>query len=271
MRVTLLSLFLSSLLHFKVVHGFTAKLLEETAGGIPTNTVFVDERERIRQSQQIIPVEPNKTGVLSEFTFKDLGHLAVRFDKAYLSLVADGGPGKLIVATVRYQVQRPAVLSAQLDFEPVATLVSPNRWFVLAPSPNEQTLHINLTVKAHRMGSSFLVFFLRAAAAGEVQNLQGETFDRKDPGSVNRYLEALAQPGEYDSSGTAQVGVEVKVLRVRQLIVVVFRIVVAFLVVGITFLMGCELDPKKIFNHLKKPIGPVIGFACQFILMPTVC
>ena len=41
----------------------------------------------------------------------------------------------------------------------------------------------------------------------------------------------------------------------------------AILIVAL-FLMGLEIDMKIVLGVLKKPIGPAIGFASQFIFMP---
>ena len=34
------------------------------------------------------------------------------------------------------------------------------------------------------------------------------------------------------------------------------------------FFMGLEIDMKIILEVLKKPVGPCIGFVCQFVFMP---
>ncbi|XP_023224564.1 ileal sodium/bile acid cotransporter-like [Centruroides sculpturatus] len=41
------------------------------------------------------------------------------------------------------------------------------------------------------------------------------------------------------------------------------------LIISINYInMGCQLDLKSIWEVLKKPVGPIIGFCCQFIFMP---
>ena len=34
--------------------------------------------------------------------------------------------------------------------------------------------------------------------------------------------------------------------------------------------MGCAMDLKVVKETLKKPIGPMIGFICQYIFMPLI-
>lgn len=63
---------------------------------------------------------------------------------------------------------------------------------------------------------------------------------------------------------------DIIVLRQRRTIDSVFRIAVSAFVGVITFLMGCVLDLKIIWQILKKPIPPAIGFTCQFCIMPLV-
>jgi predicted Na+-dependent transporter len=37
-----------------------------------------------------------------------------------------------------------------------------------------------------------------------------------------------------------------------------------------TFAMGLATDPHRMLQYVKKPIGPLIGMACQFGLMPCI-
>ncbi|XP_055934903.1 hepatic sodium/bile acid cotransporter-like [Argiope bruennichi] len=47
-------------------------------------------------------------------------------------------------------------------------------------------------------------------------------------------------------------------------VTVIFAILVAFNFIN----MGVQLDMESIMQVLKKPVGPAIGFACQFLFMP---
>ena len=46
------------------------------------------------------------------------------------------------------------------------------------------------------------------------------------------------------------------------------NIAFSVLLVIALFLMGLEIDLKIIWNVLKKPVGPAIGFVSQFVFMP---
>ncbi|KAK6746431.1 hypothetical protein RB195_012497 [Necator americanus] len=51
------------------------------------------------------------------------------------------------------------------------------------------------------------------------------------------------------------------------------HIFVASVVILITFanvLMGCELDMNAVFNTIKRPVAPAIGFLAQFLIMPVL-
>uniref|UniRef100_A0A7E4VVR5 Ileal sodium/bile acid cotransporter n=1 Tax=Panagrellus redivivus TaxID=6233 RepID=A0A7E4VVR5_PANRE len=49
-----------------------------------------------------------------------------------------------------------------------------------------------------------------------------------------------------------------------------FTVVVTVFILFVTFLMGTQLKMNAIFDIMKEPIGPAIGFCCQFLLMPLV-
>ncbi|KAK6022437.1 sodium bile acid symporter family protein, partial [Ostertagia ostertagi] len=51
------------------------------------------------------------------------------------------------------------------------------------------------------------------------------------------------------------------------------HIFVASVVVLITFaniLMGCELDMSAVYETIRRPVAPAIGFAAQFVIMPLL-
>ncbi len=60
------------------------------------------------------------------------------------------------------------------------------------------------------------------------------------------------------------------VVRAKNLVDVVFIATVAILV-SVSFVnMGCTLDLGVVVAALKRPVGPAIGFCCQYIFMPLV-
>lgn len=63
---------------------------------------------------------------------------------------------------------------------------------------------------------------------------------------------------------------EVAVLRQDKLINKLFTIFVATVVTINYINFGCALELDVIKKVLRRPIGPAVGFACQFIIMPLV-
>ncbi|VDD78283.1 unnamed protein product [Mesocestoides corti] len=73
---------------------------------------------------------------------------------------------------------------------------------------------------------------------------------------------------ELASTEHLAVGIRMVVLREDGIVDLVFRIGLILLLILLTFLMGCEIDIDIIKSYFKKPVGPIIGFLCQFIIMP---
>ena len=60
------------------------------------------------------------------------------------------------------------------------------------------------------------------------------------------------------------------VVRTQKLVDTIFVITVAGLV-SVSFInMGCTLDLQVVAASIKRPVGPIIGFCCQYIFMPLV-
>ena len=63
---------------------------------------------------------------------------------------------------------------------------------------------------------------------------------------------------------------KVSVIRLPRAIDKAFIYTIAILVSVAFINMGCMLDLEIVKATLKKPIGPAIGFCCQYIFMPLV-
>jgi hypothetical protein len=50
----------------------------------------------------------------------------------------------------------------------------------------------------------------------------------------------------------------------------IFQVVIYVFMVFVTLGFGCKLDLEVVKANLKKPIAPIIGMGCQFIIMPLV-
>lgn len=73
-----------------------------------------------------------------------------------------------------------------------------------------------------------------------------------------------------DKGGRQSDPLSITVIRETRVIDTVFTYSVAILVSLIYINFGCVLDWEILKQTLKKPIGPAIGFTCQFVLMPLV-
>jgi len=63
----------------------------------------------------------------------------------------------------------------------------------------------------------------------------------------------------------------VSVVRSVRFIDHLFLGLVSFMVICANVGMGCKIDLAVVKEVLTKPIAPVIGFSCQYIIMPLVC
>jgi len=61
------------------------------------------------------------------------------------------------------------------------------------------------------------------------------------------------------------------VVREERTIDSVFTASVAILVSILYINFGCAMNWNVCRDTLKRPIGPIIGFFCQFLVMPLVC
>ncbi|XP_028993271.1 ileal sodium/bile acid cotransporter [Betta splendens] len=54
----------------------------------------------------------------------------------------------------------------------------------------------------------------------------------------------------------------------NQILSLVLSTVLTVMLAMVMFSMGCTVDSKKLWGHIKKPWGIIIGFLCQFGIMP---
>lgn len=87
--------------------------------------------------------------------------------------------------------------------------------------------------------------------------------DCKSSADMKRYIEE-------SSSNSRSFDLTVSVVRPHSILVDIVTGVMAALVAFNYINMGVQLDLHCIGKVLKKPIGPAIGFVCQFLFMPVV-
>ena len=68
----------------------------------------------------------------------------------------------------------------------------------------------------------------------------------------------------------AQKSLEVEIVRKKTIQSKLFSYSVAILVSLAYINMGCAMDLEVIRKTIKKPIGPAIGFICQYVIMPLI-
>ena len=124
--------------------------------------------------------------------------------------------------------------------------------------------HFNVTVEASRIGRSFFVI--------TAKKLSGPDHAGRDKtGDVQAQSKGQESPGSERRLHKDQVGLSmVVVMQLPRTIDTVFRIILRCVIVMATAGMGLKVDVKVVRQVLKKPVGPVIGFCCQFICMPLV-
>lgn len=57
----------------------------------------------------------------------------------------------------------------------------------------------------------------------------------------------------------------------NQALYVLYNVMIAVITISIMFSMGTSITFKGLKAILRRPIGPVIGFVCQCILLPAAC
>nr|VZI16019.1 unnamed protein product [Spirometra erinaceieuropaei] len=251
--------------------GFGGGYVQESIGGLVIDPQDRVERELINAEVRANINNYGDTGLLITHFNSDDSRMVLNIscNKSKMVFQHTNTPQQ-VTCNLTYELTVPIALSFEIDYPPVAQL-APAFWLHLKPtSPGQVTIPLNLTILGVRMGVAYLRIWAREAIE---QNGSGlyvwHNWNRSDPQLVETYLSMLMNRSEFGSSGSVM-GLPVRILRKRGVVEVVFRGVITFLVIGITFAMGCALDSRLIWNHLKKPVGPLIGFCCQFGIMPLV-
>lgn len=75
---------------------------------------------------------------------------------------------------------------------------------------------------------------------------------------------------QFNISESSQTVSIITVIREERMIDTIFTISVAILVSILYINFGCAMDWTVCRETLRRPIGPAIGFFCQFLIMPLV-
>ncbi|BHF82929.1 hypothetical protein SprV_0802606900 [Sparganum proliferum] len=266
-------LFLSLLATLKAtgVMGFGGGYVQESIGGLVVDPQDQAERELINAEVRASINNYGDTGLLITHVKSEDSRMVLNIscNKSEMAFQQTNTP-KQVTCNLTFELTVPIALSFKIDYPPVAQL-APAFWLHLQPTSSGQvTIPLNLTILGVRMGVAYLRIWAHEAIGESGSGLYvWHNWSRSDPLLVEAYLSTLANRSEFGSSRSVM-GLPVRILRKRGVVEVIFRGVVTFLVIAITFAMGCALDSRLIWNHLKKPVGPLIGFCCQFGIMPLI-
>lgn len=179
-------------------------------------------------------VTVNGTAYISTYT-SPAGSLTLSIlcDSRKLRLFEDSGDYNL-TCSLSHSSNEDISLTFTSDYPVSVGLADP---FILnlSASPSQSTQNITFPLVVSQIGDAYIV--ARAIVAGK------------------SYL---------------ALGVRILVLRESGVVDLIFRIGLIILLILATFFMGCEVDINVIKSYAKKPVGPILGFCCQFVIMPAV-
>ena len=80
----------------------------------------------------------------------------------------------------------------------------------------------------------------------------------------------LYRDGDKTEVTEVKTGYQVSVTRTTRLLTQIFVITAAIQMVLLNIAFGCGMNLGMVKGILRKPIGPIIGLSCQFVVMPLV-
>ncbi|KAF6770156.1 hypothetical protein AHF37_09994 [Paragonimus kellicotti] len=190
--------------------------------------------------------------------------LEIRIEKSSLRLY-DNVETWRINCTVVSNSTVPLVVSYDLDSIHAVKLLN-SSWYWLPDGNNKFSIPVYILTQ--QIGLSYLRFWVREAIRKNYTLVQSYKLNSSNE-ATNHYFSSVVRSSTVVND-TALLGFPVIVLRGQGVVQLVFRIVVVTMVTIFTFTMGCELDPELLKMYARRPIGPAIGFCCQFIIMPLL-
>jgi len=99
----------------------------------------------------------------------------------------------------------------------------------------------------------------------------GRTIINVETLNATRLIEGVnGRPRKVLNASLPVVDYHVSVVRKQRLIDHLFLGLVSVMVICANVGMGCKIDMAVVKEVLRKPIAPVIGFSCQYLIMPLV-
>ncbi|CDS43509.1 sodium bile acid cotransporter [Echinococcus multilocularis] len=244
------------------VSAFSNITVKESIGGLITDPWVLNDRKQI-DAETVDQVTPIVIVTTTAATYD----LSLACLKGNLTFSQNSITPHLLVCNFTGHTDIPLSISFDTDISEVATLLPPF-WMYLSPGSVGMTL--NFTICRHRMGSVYLKVWVREAKPGGREGVL-YSFDLSNDTSVKQYTAWLVNGSRvYEAGGGAAMGLHLKILRSRGIMETIFRVIAAVMVCALTLVMGCELDVMLIWKHFKKPVAPIIGFICQYGLMPLI-
>ncbi|VDM32771.1 unnamed protein product [Hydatigera taeniaeformis] len=255
-----LSLAFFFLLH--QVSAFSNLSVEESIGGLISNPYVLEDRKRIDEE-----TIDQTSSTITVTTIATTHELSLACLKDNLTFYQAGGTPHSLLCNLTGRTDIPLSVSLDTDLHALATLLPPF-WIYFAPGLVDRTL--NISICPHRIGSVYLKVWVREA---KPWNYEGVLFpfDLSNATLLKQYTTWLLKGNwGFEEGGNAAMGLHLKILRSRGILEIIFRVIVAVMVCTLTLVMGCELDVMQIWKHFKKPVAPIIGFVCQYGLMPLI-
>lgn len=141
-----------------------------------------------------------------------------------------------------------------------------------------EEFNVTLNVKGHFIGRTYLqlYFILNTNTSINVTYFSQKCkyAEMKEIVETSIYRSNYSLLGSFSESTTgiaihtSKYGIVV--VRKERPIDTVFNVIIVLLVAIVNLGMGCKTDMAVIKSTFKQPVGPVIGFCSQFILMPLV-
>ncbi|KAM7533387.1 hypothetical protein Aperf_G00000124570 [Anoplocephala perfoliata] len=260
-KAPLLCIFLHLL--FGQISAFSSLEVVESIGGLIRDERVLRDRTRVDAEAEV----QSKSNVTSSETATKDFRFNFSCNTKDLTFPQSNDPYFLACNLTGF-TKIPVSISFDTDLHELAKL-QPPFWVYQGPGNVFRTFNISLLPL--RLGSAYLNIWIREAFPGGDPALI-HAFDRSNRSSVREYTRWLVSGSMIFENKVDQIelGIHLKILRARGLAETIFRIIVSVMVCALTLVMGFDLDAKLIWGHMKKPISPLIGFLCQYALMPTI-
>ncbi|GFO23760.1 Ileal sodium/bile acid cotransporter-like [Plakobranchus ocellatus] len=234
------------------------------------------------------------------FTWDTAYQLIVMASNLHVAVIKDGGSYNVSCANAIGLDEHSNRISSEVEAGTLSTEKPTDR---VKASPDHRVLGndtrtgnspyvgvvnstFNLTLKARNIGRSFFIIIAEKLSGPDMP--PGWEIARNNNKPKNQDATDVVDQDGYDRDNSGgkspikaagsekrlhkdQVGLSmIIVMQLPRTIDQIFQIVLRCVIVLATAGMGLKVKVKVVKQVLKKPIGPIIGFCCQFLFMPLV-